>query len=115
MRKLASLLAIGGLLVVAAPASAQQSLADGYGGKGNSDSQVLGEIDQVDAPAAKPAQQAVAPTTGTVTPPVQQTENTSGTLPFTGLDVALIALGGVFLVGVGLVVRRVSRDPLDIA
>lgn len=35
--------------------------------------------------------------------------STSGTLPFTGLDVVLLAAGGGMLVGAGLVVRRFSR------
>lgn len=34
---------------------------------------------------------------------------TSGTLPFTGLDVALLAVGGGGLLGTGLAVRRLSR------
>lgn len=34
-------------------------------------------------------------------------------LPFTGLDVATIALIGVGLVGTGLIVRRVSRSRSD--
>jgi hypothetical protein len=33
----------------------------------------------------------------------------SSTLPFTGLDVLLLTIGGGTLVGAGLVVRRVSR------
>ena len=33
----------------------------------------------------------------------------SGTLPFTGVDVALLAVGGGMLLGAGFVVRRVSR------
>ena len=33
----------------------------------------------------------------------------AGTLPFTGLDVVLLAAGGVTLLGAGLVVRRLSR------
>lgn len=36
-------------------------------------------------------------------------QSTSGTLPFTGVDVALLAAGGVTLLGAGFVVRRVSR------
>ena len=32
-----------------------------------------------------------------------------GTLPFTGLDVALLAAGGGTLLGAGVVVRRLSR------
>jgi hypothetical protein len=34
----------------------------------------------------------------------------SGTLPFTGLDVALLVAGGAALLGAGLVVRRLSRS-----
>ena len=34
--------------------------------------------------------------------------STSSTLPFTGLDVVLLAAGGALLLGAGLVVRRLS-------
>jgi hypothetical protein len=37
-------------------------------------------------------------------------DGTSGTLPFTGIDVALLAVGGGGLLGTGLVVRRLSRQ-----
>jgi hypothetical protein len=37
--------------------------------------------------------------------------DTEGTLPFTGLDVALLVVGGGTLLGAGLVVRRLSRRP----
>jgi hypothetical protein len=41
---------------------------------------------------------------------VKTTSTTSeGTLPFTGLDVVLLAAGGGTLVGAGLIVRRASR------
>jgi hypothetical protein len=36
-----------------------------------------------------------------------------GTLPFTGLDVALLAVGGGGLLGAGLVIRRLSRNRLN--
>jgi hypothetical protein len=57
--------------------------------------------------------QAYNPQLCTVTP-FSQTRTTStdasgSTLPFTGLDVALLALGGGTLAGAGLVVRRLSR------
>jgi hypothetical protein len=39
-------------------------------------------------------------------PPVHQT---SGTLPFTGMDVVFLASGGVVLLAAGLGVRRLSR------
>jgi hypothetical protein len=35
----------------------------------------------------------------------------SSTLPFTGLDVALLAVGGGGLLAAGLVVRRMARRP----
>ncbi|MGB9183427.1 MAG: hypothetical protein WCB67_05120 [Solirubrobacteraceae bacterium] len=34
----------------------------------------------------------------------------ASTLPFTGLDVVLLAAGGGVLLGTGLLVRRLSRD-----
>jgi len=47
-------------------------------------------------------------TCNSITP--QSTTTTSdGTLPFTGLDVALLAVGGGTLLGAGVVVRRLSR------
>jgi len=39
----------------------------------------------------------------------QRIEQPGQTLPFTGFDVALIALGGLGLIGLGLAVRRLSR------
>jgi hypothetical protein len=42
--------------------------------------------------------------------PGTSTSSGSGTtLPFTGLDIALLAIGGGTLLGAGLVVRRLSR------
>jgi hypothetical protein len=40
-----------------------------------------------------------------------ETDASTGTLPFTGLDVALLAAGGATLLGAGFVVRRLSRRP----
>ncbi len=37
----------------------------------------------------------------------------ASTLPFTGLDVVLLAAGGGMLLGAGLVVRRLSRHASD--
>jgi hypothetical protein len=36
--------------------------------------------------------------------------NTASTLPFTGLDVGLLIVGGGALLGAGLLVRRLSRE-----
>lgn len=54
--------------------------------------------------------QAYNPQTCTSTSETTATSS-QGTLPFTGLDVALLALGGGTLLGAGLVVRRLSRRP----
>jgi hypothetical protein len=48
--------------------------------------------------------------TPATTAPVSSVTTTSpSSLPFTGLDVGLLALGGVVLLGSGLFVRRASR------
>jgi hypothetical protein len=39
------------------------------------------------------------------------TVTSGGTLPFTGLDLAFIAGGGVLLVGMGVSLRRITRKP----
>ena len=49
------------------------------------------------------------------TPNVQATTTSTsagstGTLPFTGLDVGLLVVGGAVLLGAGLIVRRFSRE-----
>lgn len=43
--------------------------------------------------------------------PPTTTSTSSGTLPFTGLDVVLLVAGGGTLLAAGFVVRRLSRRP----
>jgi hypothetical protein len=50
----------------------------------------------------------VSPTTAART--TTATTASASTLPFTGLDVVLLAAGGGALLGAGLLVRRLSRD-----
>ena len=38
---------------------------------------------------------------------------TSGTLPFTGMDLGLVGLAGVALAGLGFSLRRIARDDTD--
>jgi hypothetical protein len=45
----------------------------------------------------------------TTTTSTSPSATTASTLPFTGLDVVLLAAGGGMLLGAGLVVRRLSR------
>jgi hypothetical protein len=99
MKRLALFMAVVALALVAvAPAYGQSAATDAYGGKGGG---VLGAVSSGgggNTPSAKaPAQVQAAQTTS------------SGSLPFTGLDVGLLALGGVALVGVGVGLRRFAR------
>ncbi|MBV9819960.1 MAG: hypothetical protein JOZ07_16635 [Solirubrobacterales bacterium] len=49
-------------------------------------------------------------TASTGTTPTAATKASTGSLPFTGLDVVLLAAGGGALLGAGLVVRRLSSE-----
>lgn len=41
----------------------------------------------------------------------ERSDSASSTLPFTGIDLALLAGGGVLLAGTGVVMRRLTRSP----
>ena len=92
--RLTSMLAILVLaLVLAAPAFAQPSSQDGY-------TDQAGQVQaQVDEESSAPV--AVTGSGG----------GGGGSLPFTGLDVALIAGAGVLLVGAGIGMQRLTRAP----
>jgi hypothetical protein len=95
MKRLALLMAVVAVaLAVAAPAYAQNAVSDAYAGKGGG---IVGTVDSGNGPSASTPQQ------------VQAVSNDSGSLPFTGLDIGLLALGGVALVGVGAGLRRFAR------
>ncbi len=100
MKRLALLMAVVALaLVVAVPAYAQNATSDAYAGKGGG---IVGTVNSGNGSgngpsASAPQQVQVASSSG------------SGSLPFTGLDVGLLALGGVALVGVGIGLRRFAR------
>jgi hypothetical protein len=82
------------VLVMAAPAFAQTAAQNGYSGPG-------GQVQaQVDDESSTPV--AVAGSGG---------GDGGGSLPFTGLDVALLAGAGVLLAGAGLGMRRLTRAP----
>jgi hypothetical protein len=95
MKRLALLMAVVALaLVVVAPAYAQSAVSDTYAGKGGG---IVGTVDSGNGPSASTPQQ------------VQVASGGNGSLPFTGLDIGLLALGGVALVGVGVGLRRFAR------
>ena len=98
-------------------AAAQTPSTRGY----DSDTQVLGEIGEVQE--AQPTQETPAPApraaaAPTAAAPQQQSapvQAQSDSLPFTGLEIGAVALMGVLLLGTGLVVRRVAHRGADIA
>ncbi len=96
MKRLALLMAVVAVaLAVAAPAYAANAVNDTYAGRGGG---IVGTVDSGNGPTASTPQQ------------VQATNSSdSGSLPFTGLDIGLLAIGGIALVGVGVGLRRFAR------
>ena len=78
-------------LFVAAPAFAQSSAENGY-------SQPAGSVQQQVGPSGSEDHSAKS--------------NEGGQLPFTGLDIALVAAAGGVLLVIGFGIRRLSRSEL---
>jgi hypothetical protein len=96
MKTIISVLAVLAVLSFATTALAQSSV-DGYSDRG-------GQIQtQVDNGGGTPPSASVTPAT--------TADSGSGTLPFTGLDVALFAVAGGLLVAAGFGMRRLTRAP----
>lgn len=97
MRKIFSVLTVLVLTLVVATSAAAQPSVDGYeNDAGQIQAQVQGGGDD----------------DGTAPPPVSATTDTGGaSLPFTGLDVALLLGAGGVLVVAGLGMRRLTRSP----
>ena len=90
MKTISSLLLALALCLALATTAFAQSTVDGYN---DAAGQVQSGVD------------------GDGTPPSSATaETSSGTLPFTGLDIALFAGGGAMLVLAGLGMRRLTRS-----
>jgi hypothetical protein len=98
MKRLAFILVVVALALVAvAPAYGQSASTDAYAGKSGG---VLGAVNSGGGNSGTPSAPA----------PARQVQTSStGSLPFTGLDVGLLALGGIGLVGVGVGLRRFAR------
>jgi len=99
--------AVAGLLVAAAPASAQvlNPTVGSY-------SAPAATIQQTVTPQHTPSANITTNTPSTPTQSVAATTSTnSKTLPFTGLQVGLVVLAGIALLGVGFGVRRAVRTP----
>lgn len=84
----------------------------GGGVQGNTASNVVPAPVTPTAPASVGPSSGVAPSTANVantTPTASSAPATSGTLPFTGLDVGLVAAIGIALLLAGTAIRRVAR------
>jgi hypothetical protein len=98
-------------LAGSAPAYAQTSSYDTYGGKG----QVEQEVERGSTTPATPSGNSPQTTPNTpVTatpqaPPTPVRTVPKGTLPFTGFDIGLLLAGGGVLLGLGIALRRLSR------
>jgi hypothetical protein len=90
MKRFVTLLVVGAALLVPSAAFAGSSTCQGYSGQ-TCNIKHVSSNDSVSTTAS--------PTT-----------SSASTLPFTGLDVLLLAAGGGSLLGAGLVVRRLSRN-----
>ena len=114
------LLSIIAMSVVTAPAVAASPTANGYDETGAAEvlgagPEVLGAtaVRPADDDAAAPVAQAASPESApvAVAAPTATREADSGSLPFTGLDLGIIALGAVALLAAGFALRRVSHQP----
>lgn len=97
MKRLALLMAVVALALAAVVpvAYGQSAVSDTYAGEGGG---IVGTVDSGNGPSAPTPQQVQVAST-----------SDDGSLPFTGLDVGLLALGGIALVGVGVGLRRFAR------
>jgi hypothetical protein len=92
-------------MLFAAPAVAQTATEEGYDGTG-----VIGQIggeDQQGGPTGGVGNSDNAENVATTT--TTGGDEGSGSLPFTGLDIAIVALMGAVLAGTGLALRRSAR------
>lgn len=99
-----SLAAVVAALVVSVPAFASDNsaLKTAYGSTPHNVGAVVATTKPSKKPAVKPSR--AKPSTPSVV-------KTSGTLPFTGVDLGVAAAAAVALLGVGLVFRRLGRQP----
>jgi hypothetical protein len=103
MTRLALLMAVAAVvLAVAAPAYGQGAVGDAYGGQGG---QALPTIEEGGNAGTVETQ----PTATTEPTQVTATTSSDSALPFTGLDLGLLVVGGLALVCVGVGLRRFAR------
>jgi hypothetical protein len=96
MRTIYSVITVLVLMLAFAASASAQSSVQGYEDQGG---QIQAQI------------QGGGPSDGGGTTPVATTTDSGGSLPFTGLDVALLVGAGGLLVMAGLGMRRLTRSP----
>jgi hypothetical protein len=101
MKTLVTMVCALALVLALATTAFGQSSVDGYNDQGG---QVLSAVDQGGSGGGGD----VAGATTSATSPAS---DDGGSLPFTGLDLALLAAAGGVLVAVGLGMRRLTRAP----
>jgi hypothetical protein len=95
MKRIVALLTSLAILAPGAAVASANSSQSAYGNQG---------VKNVENTATSPAGGSVSPTSAA------RAESSTGSLPFTGLDLGALAAGGVVLLGAGLVVRRLSAE-----
>ena len=101
-----------GALAAPASAMAQDPIVQGYGGRGPTVENQITPPGQVEAEVVSTpkTKQQSTPTTTTPTEAAptaaSQPQATKGSLPFTGLGLAFITLGGLMTLAGGLLLRR---------
>ena len=86
------------MLALSTAAYGQSSSLEGYNDQGG---RIQAQVDQGGGGGGG----------GADTSPVSTTTDEGGSLPFTGLDVALLAAAGALLAAAGLGMRRLTRGP----
>ena len=111
MKKTLLALIVGLAMVAPSAALADSSSCQAYGGKTCPTSNTTGTT--APGPTTGVATTGTPTNTPTVSPVVTATPaatKSTGTLPFTGLDLAALLVGASVLLGGGFVVRYLSRD-----
>jgi len=103
MRTIFSILTVLVLTLAITTAASAQSSVDGYEDRGG---QIQAQIQGGDNGDGGGGAGSTAPVAATTTD-----SGTGGSLPFTGLDVALLLGAGGVLVAAGLGMRRLTRSP----
>lgn len=98
MRKMKKLLAVAGVIALLAPSAAYaQSSDEAYGG----DNSVVAGLEQDSGGGGG----------GGGSTPTNTTQADSGSLPFTGADLGVVAAAGGLLLGLGFGLRRLTHRP----